>query len=82
MSVMEELQYFPAQREELLSSTRVVDPFDAALITLDLDQSTCRIPSKDYFQIKVTYHDKNIFKTIVDEGASTCVMSFKCWIAL
>ena len=82
MSPMEVLQYCPAQIKELLSSTRVVDPSDVTLITLDLDQSTCRIPSKVAFQIKVTSHRKNIFQTIVDEGASTCVMSFKCCKAL
>ena len=67
MSTMGVLQYFPAQRKELLSSTRAVDPSDATLITLDLDQSTCRIASKVGFQIKVTSHGNNIFQTIVDE---------------
>ena len=66
MSSMEALQYCLAQRNELLSSTRVVDPSDVILITLDLDQSTCRIPSKVAFQIKVTSHGNNIFQTIVD----------------
>ena len=78
MYAMEVLQYYPAQRKELLSSTIVVDPSDATLITLDLDQSTYRILSKVAFHIKVTPHGKNIFQTIVDEGTSTCVMSFKC----
>ena len=82
MSIMEVLQYCPAKRKELLSSTRVVDPSNVTLITLDLGQSTCRIPSKVSFQIKVTSHGNNIFQTIVHEGASTCVMSFKCRQAL
>ena len=38
MSTMEVFQYFPAQRREILSSTRDVDQFDAMLITLDLYQ--------------------------------------------
>ena len=38
-----------------------------------------RIPSKVYFEIKVTFHGNNIFRTIVDEGASNCVMPFECW---
>ena len=79
---MEVLQYCPTQRKELLSSNRAIDPSDAALITLDLDQSTCRIPSKVAFQIKIMSRGKNIFQTIVNEGTSTCVMSFKCWQAL
>ena len=79
---MEVFQYYFAQRNELLYSTRAVEPSDATLITLDLEQSTYRIPSKVSFQIKVTCHGKNIFQTIVDEGTSTRVMSFKCWKAL
>ena len=67
---------------ELLSSTRIVDPYYTTLITLYLDQSTYRIPSKFVFHIKVTTHDKNIFRTIDDEGALTCDMSFKCWKVL
>ena len=76
---MEVLQYFPTQRKELLSSNRAIDPSDATSITLDIDQLTCRIPSKVAFQIKVTTHGKNIFRTIVHEGASTYLMSFKFW---
>ena len=82
ISAMEVLQYCPAQRKEPLSSNKDVDPSDTMVITLELDQSTCRIPSKVLFQIKVTAHGKNIFQTIVNEGTSTCVMSFKFWQAL
>ena len=35
MSSMEVLQYCCKQRNELLSSTRVVDPFDVTSVTLD-----------------------------------------------
>ena len=56
MSTMEVLQYCPAERKELLSSTRFVDPSDVMLITLYLNQSTHRIPSKVSFHIKVTSH--------------------------
>ena len=65
---MEVLQYWPTQRKELLSSTRAVDPSDATLITLDLNQSTCRIPFEVDFLIKVASHGNNIFETIVNEG--------------
>ena len=82
ISSMEVLQYCPGQRKELFSSTRVVDPFNVTLVTLDIYQLTCRIPSKFAFQIKVTSHGNNIFQTIVDEGASNCFMSFKFLQAL
>ena len=79
MFAMEVFQYCLVQVKELLYSTRVIDPSNVNLITLDLDQSTCRIPSKVDFHMKVTSHGNNIIKTIVDEGASTCVRSLKCW---
>ena len=66
-SAMELLGYCTTQIKELLSSTRVVDSSDTTLITLELDQSTYRIPSKVAFQNKATYHAKNIFQTIVDD---------------
>jgi hypothetical protein len=38
------------------------------------------------FQIVVAHPTKiftrNIFRTVVDEGASTCVMSLACWKAI
>ena len=34
------------------------------------------------FQIKSTYRKTNIFRKVIDEGASTCVMSMSCWKAI
>ena len=34
------------------------------------------------FQIQVVIADKRICRMVVDEGASTCVMSFSCWKAI
>jgi hypothetical protein len=34
------------------------------------------------FQIQILVGGKNIHRTILDEGASTCVMSLSCWRAL
>ena len=34
------------------------------------------------FQILVIVKNKRIFRTVVDEGASTCIMSLKCWKSL
>ena len=50
MSTMEIFQYHPVQRKELLSSTRTDDPSDVTLITFDLNQLTCRMPSKVSFR--------------------------------
>jgi hypothetical protein len=34
------------------------------------------------FQIQVVVENKNICRTVIDEGASTCVMSVTCWKAI
>ena len=34
------------------------------------------------FQIDVVVHNQQIHRTILDEGASTCVMSLACWKGL
>lgn len=41
-----------------------------------------RLPHHMAFQIKSTYRKTNIFRTIINEGASTCVMSMSCWKAI
>jgi hypothetical protein len=53
---------------------------------LDTTDLKPRLPYHVAFQIVVAYPMKNftrnIFRTVVDEGASTCVMSFACWKAI
>ncbi len=41
-----------------------------------------RLPHHMAFQIKFTYRKTNIFWIVIDEGASTCVMSMSCWKAI
>jgi hypothetical protein len=53
---------------------------------LDTTNMKPRLPYHIAFQIVVAYPAKyftqNIFRTVVDEGASTCVMSLVCWKAI
>ena len=53
---------------------------------LDTTDLKPRLPHHVAFQIVVAYPTKfftqNIFHTVVDEGASTCVMSLACWKAI
>jgi hypothetical protein len=37
------------------------------------------LPYHVTFQIQVVYNTKTIFRMVMDEGASTCVMSLSCW---
>jgi hypothetical protein len=44
-----------------------------------LEDHIPRLPPQLAFQIQVVIENNNIYRTIVDEGASTCVMSVTCW---
>jgi hypothetical protein len=79
MSALEVLQSCPAQRRALLKVIGGIDPTDSNLIVSNLDDHIPRLPPQLAFQIQVVIADKSIFQTVVDEGASTCVMSFSCW---
>jgi hypothetical protein len=59
-----------------------IDPTDTNLIAFDLDDHIPRLPPQLAFQIQVVVSGKKIFRTVIDEGASTCVMSFACWKAI
>jgi hypothetical protein len=86
MYALEVLQSCPSQRKALLTtlgSTKTCNPGTIMLDTTDLKP---RLPYHVAFQIVVAYPTKiftrNIFRTVVDEGALTCVMSLACWKAI
>ena len=54
---------------------------DMNLIIFDLEYHIPRLPPQLTFQIQVIVSDKNICRTVIDEGAWTCVMSVTCWKA-
>jgi len=82
MSTLEVLQSCPTQRSALLSKINVVDPKNSLVLTFDMLNVKKRHPHHMAFQIKSTYQKTNIFRTVIDEGASTCVMSMSCWKAI
>jgi hypothetical protein len=57
----------------------VVDPDSSNHIMFNLDNYTSRLSHQLAFQIDVVVHIQQIHRTILDEGASTCVMSLSCW---
>jgi hypothetical protein len=59
-----------------------IDPTHTNLIVFDLEDHIPRLPPQLTFQIQVVLTDKNICRTVIDEGASTCVMSFAYWKAI
>jgi hypothetical protein len=82
MSALEVLQSCPIQRKALLKAIGGIDPTDMNLIFFDLEDHIPRLPPQLAFQIQVIVSDKNICKTVIDEGASTCVMSITYWKAI
>jgi hypothetical protein len=79
MLALEVLQSFPTQWKELLKAIGGIDPTDMNLIIFFLEDHIPRLPHQLGFQIQVIVENKNICRTVVEEGASNCVMSITCW---
>jgi hypothetical protein len=82
ISSLEVLQSFPAQWKALLKAIGGIDPIDTNLIIFDLEDHILRLPPQLAFHIQVVVSNKNICTTVIDEGASTCVMFVSCWKAI
>jgi hypothetical protein len=86
MFALEVLQSCPSQRKALLTSLGSTETCNTGTIMLDTTNLKPRLPYHVAFHIVVDYPTKtftwNIFCTVVDEGASTCVMSLACWKAI
>jgi hypothetical protein len=65
--------------EIITFSLGVVDPADTQLITFDLDSGEPRLPTLVAFQIPVKIQNIIVHRCIIDEGASTCIMSKTIW---
>jgi hypothetical protein len=79
MSSLKFLQSFPTQWKALLKAIGGIDPTDTNLIIFDLEDHIPRLPPQLAFQIQVIVENKNICQTVIDGGASTCVMYVTCW---
>jgi hypothetical protein len=86
MSTLEVLQSFPPQRKALLTALGSTETCNPGTIMLDTTDLKPCLPYHVMFQIVVAYPMKtftwNIFCTVVNKGASTCVMSLACWKAI
>jgi hypothetical protein len=83
MSALEVLQSCPSQRKALLFALGSAETCNLRTITLDMNDLKPRLSYHVAFQIVVAYTMKtftrNIFCTVVDQGASTCMMSLASW---
>jgi hypothetical protein len=59
----------------LLEEIGAIDPKSSNTITFNLDNYKLRFSHQLTFQIDVVVHNQHIHRTILDEGASTYVMS-------
>jgi hypothetical protein len=86
MSTLEVLQSCPSQRKSLLTTLGYTETCNPGTIMLDTTELKPHMPYHVTFQIVVAHPMKNftqnIFHMVVDEGASTCVMSLLCWKAI
>jgi hypothetical protein len=86
MSALEVLQSFPAQRKSLLTALGSTETCNPGTIMLDTTDLKPHLLYHVVFQIVVAHPTKpftrNIFRTVVDKGASTCGMSLACWKAI
>ena len=79
MSALEVLKMCPKQRKALLAALGAVDPSDSKLVTFDTENGGPRMPSTIAFQIMVSIWNLVVHRCIVNEGASTCIMSTLVW---
>ena len=52
------------------------------MIQFNVENYKSRLPHKLAFQVITKVVGKKVFRTILDEGASTSVLSLSCWKAL
>ena len=79
MSTLEVLQSCPTQRKNLLTALGDVYPNNTNLIHFNVENYKPRLLHKLAFQIITKVVGKKVFRTVLDEGASTSVLSLTCW---
>ena len=79
MSTLEVIQSCPTQRKNLLTALGDLDLDNSNLIHFNVGNYKSRLPHKIAFQIITKVVGTKVFRTILDEGASTSVFSLSCW---
>ena len=63
----------------MLTALGSLDPDNSNLIHFNVENYKYRLPHKLAFQIITKVVRKKVFRTVLDEGASTSVLSMSCW---
>ena len=66
----------------MLQAIGAVDSADASLLSFDLENSESCLPHSIALQIFIGCLGKQVHRIVLDEGATTCIMSYSCWQAL
>ena len=82
MSTLEVHQSCPTQRKNLLTSLGELDPDNTNLIHFNIEKYKSRLPHQITFQISSRVFGIKVHRIILDEGASTSVLSIACWRAI
>ena len=82
MSTLEVLQSCPRQCKNLLTALGALDLDNSNLIHFNVENYKSRLPHKLAFQILTKAVRKKVFRTVLDEGSSTLVLSLSCWKAI
>ena len=70
------------KHKNLLTSLGALDPDNTRLIHFNVENYKSRLPHQLAFQITSRLVGRKIHRTVVDEGASTSIMSIACWRAI
>ena len=82
ISTLEVLQIFPTQHKNLLTALGALDLDNTNLIHFNVENYKPRLLHKVAFQIIKKVVGKKVFRMVLDEGASSLVLSLTCWKAL
>ena len=78
MSALEVLQSCHSQRKALLQAIGAIDSTNWSLLSFDAEHSEPHLPHSIALQISVGCLGKQVHRIVLDEGATTCIMSFTC----
>ena len=82
MSTLEVLQSCPTQHKNWLTALGALDLDNINLIHFNVKNYKFILPHKITFQIIMKLVGNKVFRTVLDEGASTSVLSLSCWKAI
>ena len=82
MSMLEVPQSCLAQQKNLLLALGAIDPKNYTMITFNVENYKLRLSHQIAFQIATRVVGRKVHRTVLDEGASTSVLSMSCWRSL